>query len=216
MIELPWAEFKAQVLDTHHWNVVYFDINNHYFIYAKQNSFTVICKMHKDSGSDQADFEDNYKDLISNKITDNNRSRFEDEDIVLKLVKLAGQADGNGDLSLEVEIPGEAGEIGRYAAGFWAFTDNYAWGDAITKIEIIDTNGMLGEAGAVVKDYHDSDLSSENQGWFFWKVFGTEGECEVEPIGYYGQIFAGLTVRMTFKVQANAKVKVNGWWGKKE
>ena len=143
--------------------------------------------------------------------------RFERSDIVLKLAKHSGQADSNGDLALDIVIPGEAGAITRYAAGGYAYVDNYAWDDAITKVEVIDVDDIFGYgANTVLKEYHDSEVDESNRGWYFEKSYGSEGNVDIEPMGWYGELRGGLTLRITFKVSANAKIKIIIWWGKKE
>ncbi len=143
--------------------------------------------------------------------------RFERTDIVLKLAKAFGQADANGDLVINIVIPGTPGEITRYASGGYAFVDNYTWDSALTKIEVVDVDDIFGYgANAVVKEYHDSEMATDHQGWYFEKSYGSEGNVDIEPMGWYGEMRGGLTLRMTFKIAANANVKVLLYWGKKE
>lgn len=216
-IELPWAEFRDQVLGQPGWTLNYFDLSNHYWLYAVKNSFIAFCKIHQDSGADQTEFEADYKPAENPLIVNATQGRFERDDIVLKLACTSGQADASGDLALSILVPGTPGSEYRYAAGGYAFSDNYGWSDKIKKVEIVDEDNLLGlGAGTVVKVYHDSDADEANQGWFFWKTHGSEGECEIEPMGWYGQIPSGLYLRVTFKLQANANCKTNIWWGRTE
>lgn len=142
------------------------------------------------------------------------RNRFEREDIVLKLAKTNGQADANGDLVIDMAIPGIPGEITRYAAGGYAYTENYSWLDCLVKCEVVDADNIFGYgAGAVLKNYHDQDVAEENQGWYFEKSYGNEGNLDIEPMGWYGAFRGGLVLRLTFKVQANSRVKTIIWWG---
>lgn len=143
--------------------------------------------------------------------------RFERSDIVLKLAKISGQANNSGDLVLSMVVPGTVGEVTRYVAGGYAYTDNYSWDDALTKVEVVDVENIFGYgANAVLKEYHDSEVDSANQGWFFEKGYGQEGCIDIEPMGWYGEMRGGLTLKLTFKVSANAKIKCIIWWGKKE
>lgn len=216
-LELPWSEFKSQVLDVTGWTVNYFEVSNHYWIYGINNGFSILCKIYKDSGDDQTEFENDYKPEENPQIINATQSRFERDDIVLKLACAAGQADSSGDLSVSLLVPGEAGAEYRYAAGGYAFSENYGWSDKIKKVEIVDSDNLLGfGSGTVVKVYHDSDAGEANQGWYFWKTHGSEGECEIEPMGWYGQIHSGLYLRVTLKLQANANCKINIWWGRVE
>lgn len=143
--------------------------------------------------------------------------RFERTDIVLKLARASGQADANGDLIINVVIPGTPGEITRFASGGYAFVDVYEWESVMTKVEVVDVDNIFGYgAGVVLKEYHDSDVPTANQGWFFERSYGSEGNLDIEPMGWYGEMRGGLTLRMTFKIGANAKVKVLLYWGTKE
>lgn len=217
-IELAWAEFKDQVLDTGQWNWTYFEINSEYHIYAKQNGFIVLCKInHANDPTAKTDFDDNYKANVSAQLIDRVQSRFEVDEIVLKLARIKGQADANGDLSLEIVIPGSVENTERYIAGGYAYTDNYNFNDYVSKVEVLDYQNHLGYgANTVLKTYHDHEVATDNQGWFFEKHFGNEGVIEIEPMGWYGQLKGDLKLKITFKVQANANVKILLCWGKIE
>lgn len=217
-LELSWSDFKTQVLDKSSWSWIYFEVNFEYHIYAKQNNFSVLCKINFDNDpTSKSDFEDNYKDNSSTMLVDQVRSRFEVDEIVLKLAKINGTADANGDLSLELIVPGSITNTERFISGGYAYTDNYSFLNSITKIEVIDYQNYLGYgANTVIKTYHDSDVGEENQGWFFEKHFGSEGVVEIEPMGWYGKFNGDLKLKLTFKVQANANVKCIIWWGKAE
>lgn len=85
---------------------------------------------------------------------------------------------------------------------------------------------MLGEAVPaypIVKSYTDDDLEAANQGWYFWPVaLGNNdpaaSECEIDPIGGYGFIPAGLYVIVHYcrATKTTGGIRVNFWWGKKE
>ena len=215
-IELPWSEFKTQCLDAG-WQFMYFQRGDTYFIYANQNSFFILCKIVMDDGADHVEFETMYQPGASSNIRSNVSTQFERQDIVLKLAHCDGQADGNGDLELTLKVPGTFGVDYRYAAGGYAITDSYSWTDKISKVEIIDVDNVLGQgANYIAKRYHDSEVDSANQGWPFWKSHGSEGECEIEPMGWYGHLPAELYLRVTLKVAPNANVKCLIWWGKEE
>lgn len=218
MVELSWENFKDQVLDSGQWNWTYFEVNGEYHIYAKQNAFNVLCKInHSNSPTDKIDFDDNYKANVSSQFVDRVQSRFEMDEIVLKLARINGQADSNGDLVLDLIVPNEFGTVARYVQGGYAYTDNYDFLDKLNKIEVLDYQNYLGYgANTVLKTYHDAEVDEANQGWFFEKHFGTEGIVEIEPMGWYGQFMGDLKLRLTFKVQANARVKCLIWWGKAE
>jgi len=74
----------------------------------------------------------------------------------------------------------------------------------------------------VVKSYTDDELDPANQGWYFWPLIvngSTAGECEVEPIGGYGFLPAGMYIVITYQRPngvTTGSCKVNFYWGKKE
>lgn len=224
-IELPWSQFKS-VLDAGGWYYWEFTLSATYYIFAKQNGFTILCRIYQDSGADQLDYEGNYQASANTPLKDRVVTDFEIDDKTLKLSSITGTVDGSGDCVIQLKIPGTyaPGEYGRYIAGGYAVTDKYGWDDRITKVEIVDVDNVLGfGAGVVVGGYHDEEVDAINMGWRFWRgsYNGTdcEGECEVEPIGGFGKIPAGLYIRCTFKAGAGSpatKVCVNFWWAKKD
>lgn len=220
-IELPWSEFKTQ-LDTGKYQWIHFDRSNTLIIFAKQNAFTILCKINKDDLAELADFTENYFSmsglgLMKSKVI----TEFELDDKVLKLASGIGTFDGNGDCTIEIPIPGafDPLEPSRYIAGGYANTDLYGWGDRCTEVNILDKDNILGMgAGAVLETYHDNEVAEENRGWRFYASEGGEGEIEIEPIGGFGKIPGGLYLQIKFK-RANGnpatKVQANLWWGKK-
>lgn len=214
-IELPWSEFKTQILDDNTWQWIYFDVDNHYRIFAKQNDFTVICKMYKDSGSDQTDFETNYIPLVSTRFESNVQTQFERTDIVLKIAKskatfVAGAAE------ISIKVPGEIGSgDGRYVAGGFAFVNLFSFGDKVTHIKVVDVDNILGYgAETVIQTYHDVDVGTEENGWYLWPSHQGSGEIEIDPLGYYGFIPSGLYLEIYFESSLATDVYCDIWWGK--
>jgi hypothetical protein len=216
--ELPWAEFKAQCLDAG-WQYIYFDINNHYNIYAKNSEFTVLCKIHKDDNADQIDFENAYKDAATTDLKSGVQTQFERDDIVLKLCRGEAAFDGSGDAEISFPVPGTPGSgDGRYVAGGYAFTDVFGFGDYVSQVNIVDVDNILGMgAHTVLQTYHDTDIDSSQAGWYFWPNAQVGGEVELDPIGYYGFIPSGLYLEVYFKRKAGntaTTVYCDVWWGK--
>ncbi len=215
MIKVNWAEFKT-LIDKNHIRSRYLEIGNSYHVYGSDQGLVFECTL-VDGEANYTEFENSYKAAIDQQLVGSVTTATEVDYLVLKMAKVKGQADSNGDLVLSVMVPGSIANVERFAAGGYAITDNYSWEDAITKVEVVDVNGVTGyPAGTVLKEYHDGDMPTENQGWYFWKSHGSEGECEIEPIGWYGQLNGELQLKITFKVAANAKVKADIWWGKAE
>jgi hypothetical protein len=215
MIELPWAEFKEQILSNPSWSILFFNVAGHYNIYAKQNQFTVVCKLYKDNGSDQLDFEENFKPSISNIITDRNQTRFERDDIRNAAARCEAAIDENKECEIVIKIPGESS---RFIDGGFVFTDSYVPGDSVTSIKVVDVDNILGQgAEFVVAEYHDPDLPSENQGWYMWPMPQVGGEIEITALGFYGEIPSGFYLEIYFKMMPSStatKVFCNLDWGK--
>jgi hypothetical protein len=218
MIELPWAEFKDQVLGGIQWSILYFDVANHYHVYAKQNQFSVVCKLHKDGGADQLDFEQNYKNNINNLVTDNARTQFEREDIRLQIAKAEASVDQNGEAIVQIKIPGTVGQDSRYVAGGYAFNDSLKFGDRLEEINVVDVDNILGYgANTVVGTYHDADVDAANKGWFMYPAPQAGSEIEIDPMGYYGNIVSGLYLQLKFKMGQGStatKIYCDFYWGK--
>lgn len=216
-IELSWNDLKSQVLSSDKWRWIYFDVNNHYRIFAKQNDFTVTCNIFKDDGSDQSDFEANYKDLVNSNFENIVSTQFERTDIVLKLAREKSSF-SSGSAEISILVPGvvNSGDC-RYVAGGYAFTDIFTFGDTVTKIQVVDVDNILGYgAHTVIKTYHDADIGTANSGWYMWPSPQVGGEVEIDPLGYYGMIPAGLYLEIYFEAAAATNVYCDIWWGKSE
>lgn len=217
MIELPWSNFKTDCLDKPEWQWIYFDINDHYNIYAKQNDFTVLCKIHKDSGVDQTEFEADYKDNATTEISPVVTTQEEKNDKVLKLV--GGITTFSAGVALlSIKVPGTPGSgDGRYAAGGYCFSDNFTIGDRVTKVQVVDTDDLLGYgAGTVLKTYYDDAADELNQGWYMYPSHASSAEIEIDPIGGYGFIPSGFYLEIHASCVAATKLVADLWWGKKE
>jgi hypothetical protein len=208
-IELPWNEFKAQVLDVGTWQWIYFDTADHYKIFAKQNDFTAICKIFKDSGSDQTDFETNYQTNATTTFVSKSQTRFERDDIRLKMSR-AEATFASGEAEVSFKLPGEVGVDPVFIGGGYAFTDVFTFGDCVEKVQIVDVDDILGYGEhTVIATYHDETESDSNKGWYMWPMPIAGGEVEVEPLGYYGEAIAGLYLELYFKSTAATKVYVD-------
>ena len=150
-------------------------------------------------------------------------TQLEKNDKTLKLACAMGTFDATTNLAVcEIVIPGIFGGFaydapGRFVAGGYAFTDAGKVGDRCTKIEVVDKDNLLGAgAGYIVKTYHDQDVDPSMAGWYLYAAPGGQQEVEIDPIGGYGKIPAGLYLRVTFERVAGStatKVATNIWWG---
>lgn len=144
------------------------------------------------------------------------QNRFEESNIQGRLVRVSGQADAQGDITLSLKIPGNPGLTGRYAVRGAIYTNAYTWNDVLEKVELVDDDNILQlGAGAVIAPFHDLDVPIQNQGAPFEYIGGTEGKCVFENIGWYGEFPAGLYLKVKLKVAASAYVKGGMLWGKK-
>jgi len=65
-IKVDWTTFKSNV-DSRNLSVQYIEYTDYYDLFILEDSLVLNCLVHKDSGDDQTDFEDNYKDLGNKK-----------------------------------------------------------------------------------------------------------------------------------------------------
>jgi hypothetical protein len=147
-------------------------------------------------------------------------------DKTLKLATSISTFDATTHLAVcQILVPGTyAGfgynDPGRFVAGGYAFTDAGKFGDRCTKIEVADMDNILGSgAGAVIKTYHDQDVDPSNAGWYLYPAPQSAYEIEIDPIGGYGKLPAGLYLRVTFQKVSDSpatQVACNIWWGKIE
>lgn len=218
-LELPWDEFKTQVIANTYFKWTYFDINNHYYIIAKQNDLSVECKIYKDGGAEQVDFDANLKDSAHTNLIGNVQTQFEREDITLKIAKQVATFDVNGEAEISMLVPGVVGSGDvRYISGGFAFTDSFTFGDAMTSVAVVDVDNILGYgAHTVIKTYHDDEMAEGAHGWYMWPAPQAGGEIEIEPMGFYGALPAGLYIEIYFKLAPGStatKVWCDIAWGK--
>jgi len=215
LLDLTWNEFK-EAISLKVMSIQYVSTSSYYWIKAFDSQFEIgtAIQISDPKNDDQIDFETNYKPTANKPQTSKVQTKFELDEIILQLACISGQADNDGNLVMLFEIPGEVGSPSRYIAGGYGFIDNYTWESKILKVEVVDENDIFGFGpGTVLKYYHDEEAGLNNQGWYFWKTFGDEGEVEIEPVGWYGELYAGLFIKITFKINPLAKVKINLHWG---
>ncbi len=154
-------------------------------------------------------------DYLKNFSASNVTTAYEKTNVVAKFCSIEGTCDANGDLVLQIEVPGTLGQTGRLAAGGYTFTDSWVKGDRVKKIELVDVNNIFGlGAGVILESYHDESVTEANMGWRFYPAPTNSGEVEIDPLGYYGQIPAGLFLRITYKFnRANVWCAANIFWG---
>lgn len=212
--DISWTEFKARVLDKS--RVKYLDRDTFYTITYTDTAGTLITSVLKDSGTDQQEFEADYKDFANTPAKEEVTTQFEKDDKRLKLACAEAEFDQNGEAEISIQVP----TGGRYIAGGNAFTNAFGAGDKASAVSLVDVDNLLGYgAHTVLATYHDSDMPTANQGWFFEPKSNGTGWIEIEPIGGYGHLPEGMYLELYFKKAAGStatKVFVNVWWGKLE
>ena len=148
-------------------------------------------------------------------------TQYELNDKDLKIASCECSFDINGLATMSLKVPGTPGTTeGRYVAGGYAFSDIWTKGDRLYKVQIVDVDNILGYGpNTVVKTYHDEEVDDANAGWRMWQTEQLGGEVEIDPIGGYGFIPAGLYLQVIFKKATNGTaswIACDVWWGKKE
>ena len=236
-IKLVWPEFKA-LLDL--WKIasaVRFTPKDASGLYS-----AVWCqfdgKMFEVTGgldatsADGIDFETNYLPLavIAPRQVSTQSERV---DIDLKMAR-CGVDIVNGTGTIYVQAP-----TLRYAGGGYLKLDTYDIDDHVL-LSIEDKDRLIAAAmggltdeqviasGAfpqypTVKSYTDEEQPEECRGWYFDpKPLGGSapamGECQIDPIGFYGELPAGMWVKCVI-VRPNVqigKARCDLFWGKSE
>jgi hypothetical protein len=206
--DLPWYEFKA-IIDARPFNIQYIEKADYYFIKAIDGIFIIGCGIKKDNGTAQQEFEADYKPTANQALKSAVKTQFERDDIRLHIAKAEASFDQTGEAEVSLKLPGTPGQDVIFMAGGWAITDNYTFGDTVTKIAIVDVDNIMGYgAETVVATYNHEGVDEANKGWFMWpgqhnSLGGNFGELEIESLGFYGEIPAGLYLELYFKLAPN-------------
>jgi hypothetical protein len=205
MLDLPWAEFKS-VVDAKAMNIQYVQTSTMYWIKAYNGLFTIACgvEISDPAGVGQADFEANYKATGNGKMVSATEGRFERDDIRLQIARSSADIVA-GAANISFKLPGNAGVDTIFLAGGCGMSDAFKHGDAVTAISVVDHDNLMGQgAGFVLATYHHAGVPEANRGWYMWPSSQVGGEIEIESLGFYGQIFAGLYLDLTFKMAAGS------------
>lgn len=208
MIEISWSQFKDFV-DTGSASPIYLnEPGEAYSVYLAMNGLTFKTYLRADS-SELIEFEAGYKDFFNLSLVTKSQSRFERDDIRLKMSR-SEAAFSSGEAEVSFKLPGEVGVDKVFIGGGYAFTDVFTFGDCVEKIQVVDVDNILGlGAHYVVATYHDETEAAANAGWYMWPSPQAGGEIEVEPLGFYGEAVAGLYLELYFKATAATKIYVD-------
>lgn len=197
-MNITWTQIKA-VADSRGLSLQWVLVGDNYWIKAIDGMFEIECLIPSDPGHiDTAEFLASYADSGNARPLHQVTTQFEKNDKDLKIASIIGNVDGNGDVEMTLQIPGTPGTAdGRWINGGTAFFHTPHSGDRVTACEVVDLDDLLGAgAGYVVKTFHDQDVDANNQGW---RIPTKRGLVEVETMGGYGFIPAGLYIRIKGK-----------------
>lgn len=143
-------------------------------------------------------------------------TQFEKDDKNLRMASIQGDVDENGEVILELKIPGVfSNGDGRYVDAGVAWFDSQHKDDRIIEAYIVDKDNILGYgANTPLGYYHDLELLEENQGW---RIPPKRGLIEVTSIAGYGFIPAQLYLCIKGKKGGDlttGTLYINLKWGK--
>jgi hypothetical protein len=224
-MKVSWTKLKS-FIDDRALSVQFVEFDNSYWLKGIDGGFELECDLLKSptDTTDLDDFETNYKPLGNQSPKQQVTTQYELNDKDLHIACMSGDVDtGTGIAISQIVIPGTPGSTdGRWVAGGEAFFDHADVKDRVIAIDVVDVDNLLGlGAGTVVKTYHDEEVAEENRGWYIgvdqFDATGNAGIIEIEPMGYYGFIPAGLYLRITAKKDPANKTgtfRINIAWGK--
>lgn len=220
-LKVSWAALKDFAQDRG-LSVQWVLVNNMYCLAAIDGAveLTAQIPMTNPPSADLTDFEDNFKDAGNQSPVSQVRTQFEQPAYLLQMSHGSALAVAPGAAAtITIKIPGTfAGPNppapGRYIDEGLAWASPGADGDVITDVMVVDLDDVLGMgANTVIGTYFDSEVPAENQGWALHPVF----PVEVDTIGWYGFIPAGLYLIITVQRASTASVAgnfyVNLKWG---
>jgi hypothetical protein len=213
IVDLSWSEFKSKVVNKK--SVRYVDRDSFYLISYGNGGAQFQTSILKDSGSDQNDFETNYKDLANSIIIDEVVTQFEKNDKTLKMCGDKGTIDNTTKkYQMKFLVPGTPNSTDcRFVSGGMAWVHPYS-STARVRVFITDEDNILGYgSGAIIASYTDTEQPESKRCWYFPPI----GHVEAETLGGYGDIPAGLYLLIEFEDDAGGGVAYcNLEWGKLE
>lgn len=172
-----------------------------------------------EEGSDQLDFETNFKSIGNQSPLSQVTTQFEKRDKTLKIVHGEATRGEDSKWTVLIKVPGTPGGTdpgdGRWISGGIAFFDTHEPGDRVCSIHFTDEDNLLGGgAGTVIGSYTDDEADEPNQGW----LIPPRGHVEAEAIGGYGFAPSGFYLRIvaTRASSTTGTFCVDVEWGKIE
>lgn len=219
--QVTWADIKSALANSA-CQLKWFDLGDRYLICAIDGPASLSTTLGKDGGAEVLEFEADYKNAQPAGVVQQVKTTFESRDLTLSCCRGVSDVDPTtGAAVFQVISPGTPGDPngGRWVSwgeAWFTGADRHA-DDYIVGIEIVDVDDIYGMgAGTVLQHYHDMDVPEANRGWSMPTHYGN---AEVEPIGYYGHIPAGLYLRITAQKggtgpHTGVKFRVNIGWGR--
>jgi hypothetical protein len=199
----------------------------------------LVVKCYLTNGSaEKTEYDSDFQDLAyANNVIPQVTTQYEVNNKTLTMAKGKIVMDGvNHSIEGYIPVPGTFGvaNSGRYVSGGWGTISDFDPDDYIKvfikdKDRLISTYVYSGATDAwmqanteyteypIIGSYTDDYQTLEaNKGWYFWPSPSGYGEIEIEPIGGYAFIPAGMYLEIVL-VRPN---KVTGWftfnvyWGK--
>jgi len=138
------------------------------------------------------------------------------ERAALRLARMTETTDVNGDVVLDIKIPGTIGKVTRLAdkGEGWFANPSIGGGDWV-EMHVVDVDGIMAAAGTIVGTYTDTEVPVGNQGWYI----PPSGIIEIGKQADSGRLVAGLYLRIVAHRSDGAENEsffVNIKWGAPE
>lgn len=221
IVEIEWTPCKSKIDSGLSFKEI--DQHGHYFIYIPEAPIVWLCKIYKDNGSDQTEYESQYQNKKDGIVKSNVVTASELNDKTLRTFCVFGVTDSNGEAVMSVKVP----DGGRYIAyGDIEFEQRH-FGDYVKNIEIVDYDRLVAWQIAlsldpnasepvpdavvqsngypiypIIAHYDEKDYASMSNG----NTSGTVksgmamtfqfGITEAQPVGGYGFIPGGFYLRI--------------------
>ena len=224
-INVGWSDLK-EFASSRSLSIQWVVANSKYMLTAidgpMEMTAQVPCIVSPIDGSDQKDFEDNFKSVGNKSPNMLVTTQFELRNKTLKLASASGAVQSDGTALVMIKVPGTPNPTGdtnldgRWISGGCAFFDEVNAGDMVTGIHFIDHDNMLGQGVDFLVGSYSDDEAGSNCGWF---IPCKRGQLDAEPIGGYGFAPAGLYVAVSAKKAPGITTGtffLNMSWGKVE
>lgn len=137
IVEISWASAKSKIGSGLSFKEI--DEQGHYFIYIPESQIVWLCKIYKDSGVDQTEYESSYQSNKDGVLKSNVVTASELNDKTLRTFCVFSDTNASGEAEMSVKVPNS----GRYIAyGDIEFEQRH-FGDHVRDIEILDYDRLI-------------------------------------------------------------------------